>query len=174
MFIFNLYPLGPIIKAVSETGTPSSCRLSLYFHYAYPHSKSTRQRSRRFLLFILLAEYHPKKSPHCCRIMGSAYFQVSRVEMLIMWLEIFRSNHCGMHISLGPKGLRSTFLLSHHHLSLNRKGRWGTTDDFATSFLHFSLFSTAFCDFANSRPVLSLMLSSHLFLCLPCLLPPCG
>ena len=31
----------------------------------------------------------------------------------------------------------------HHHLSLNRKGRWGTTDDFATSFLHFSLLSTA-------------------------------
>ena len=25
----------------------------------------------------------------------------------------------------------------HHHQSLNRKGRWGTTDDFATSFLHF-------------------------------------
>ena len=25
----------------------------------------------------------------------------------------------------------------HHHLSLNRDGRWGTTDDFATSFLHF-------------------------------------
>ena len=32
----------------------------------------------------------------------------------------------------------------HHHLhqSLNRQGRWGTTDDFATSFLHFPLFST--------------------------------
>ena len=29
------------------------------------------------------------------------------------------------------------------HLSLNREGRWGTTDNFATSFLHFSLFSTA-------------------------------
>ena len=27
--------------------------------------------------------------------------------------------------------------LHHHHLSLNRKGRWGTTDDFITSFLHF-------------------------------------
>ena len=26
----------------------------------------------------------------------------------------------------------------HHHQSLNREGRWGTTDDFATSFLHFS------------------------------------
>ena len=39
-------------------------------------------------------------------------------------------------------------------------------------FLHFSLFSTALWDLANSRPVHSLMLSSHLFFCLPCLLPP--
>ena len=60
----------------------------------------------------------------------------------------------------------------HHHLSLNREGRWGTTDDFATSFLHVSLFSTALWDLPNSRPVHSLMLSSHLFFCLPCLLPP--
>ena len=60
----------------------------------------------------------------------------------------------------------------HHYLSLNRKGHWGTTDDFTTSFLHFSQFSTALWDLANSRPVHSLMLSSHLFLCLPCLLPP--
>ena len=74
---------------------------------------------------------------------------------------------------------RSTLheLLNHHHhhrhhLSLNREGRWGTTDDFATSFLHFCLFSTALLDLANSRPVHSLMLSSHLFLCPPCLLPP--
>ena len=59
----------------------------------------------------------------------------------------------------------------HHHQSLN-KGRWGTIDDFTTSFLHFSLFSTALWDLPNSRPVHSLMLSSHLFLCLPCLLPP--
>ena len=29
----------------------------------------------------------------------------------------------------------------HHHQSLNREDRWGTTDDFATSFLHFCLFS---------------------------------
>ena len=51
----------------------------------------------------------------------------------------------------------------HHHLSLNREGRWGATDDFATSFLHFSLFSTALWDLANSGSVHSLMLSS----CLP-------
>ena len=60
----------------------------------------------------------------------------------------------------------------HHHQSLNREGRWGTTDDFATSFLHFSLFSTVLWDLPNSRPVHSRMLSSHLFLCPPCLLPP--
>ena len=60
----------------------------------------------------------------------------------------------------------------HHHLSLNHEGRWGTTDDFVTSFLYFSLFSTALWVLANSRPVHSLMLSSLLFLCLPCLLPP--
>ena len=30
----------------------------------------------------------------------------------------------------------------HHHLFLNCEGHWGTTDDFATSFLHFSLFSS--------------------------------
>ena len=59
----------------------------------------------------------------------------------------------------------------HHHLSLNRQGRWGTTDDYATSFLHFSLFSTALWDLPNSRPVHSLMFC-HLFLCLPCRLPP--
>ena len=60
----------------------------------------------------------------------------------------------------------------HHHQSLNYEGRWDTTDDFATSFLHFSLFSTALWDLPNSRPVHSLMLSSHLFLCPPCLLLP--
>ena len=60
---------------------------------------------------------------------------------------------------------------SSHHLSLYHEGRWGTKDDFATSFLHFSLFSTAFWKLPNSRPVHSLM-SSHLFLCVPCLLPP--
>ena len=47
----------------------------------------------------------------------------------------------------------------HHHQSLNPEGRWGTTDDVATSFLHFSLFSTALWDLPNSRPIHSLMLS---------------
>ena len=57
---------------------------------------------------------------------------------------------------------------THHHLSLYHEGHLGTT----TSFFHFPLFSTALWDFANFRPVHALMLSSQLFLCLPCLLPP--
>ena len=60
----------------------------------------------------------------------------------------------------------------HHHQSLKCEGHCGTTDNFATSFLHFSQFSTALWDLLNSRPVHSLMLSSNLFLCPPCLFPP--
>ena len=48
----------------------------------------------------------------------------------------------------------------HHDQSLDREGRWGTTDDFATSLLHFSLFSTALWGLPNSRPVHSLMFCS--------------
>ena len=58
----------------------------------------------------------------------------------------------------------------HLNLFLNRGGPWDITDDFTTSFLHFCLFSTALWDLANSRLVHSLMLSSNLFFCLPCLL----
>ena len=68
----------------------------------------------------------------------------------------------------------SAFHHHHHHQSLNHEGHWGTTDDFTTSFLLFSFFfpfSTALWDLVNSRPVHSLMLSSLLFLCQPCLLP---
>ena len=48
---------------------------------------------------------------------------------------------------------------------------YSTTDDFTTSFLHFPPFFTDLWDLVNSSLVHSLMLSSHLFLCLPCLLP---
>ena len=51
----------------------------------------------------------------------------------------------------------------HLHLSLECEGLWGTTDYFTTTFLHFSQFSTALWDLANSRLVHSLMLSFHLF-----------
>ena len=79
----------------------------------------------------------------------------------------------GLQLNRNLINCECTISSSHHHLSPNRES-WGITDDFTTSFFHFSLFSTAPRDFANSRPVHSLM-SSHLFLCLPCLFPlsPC-
>ena len=58
------------------------------------------------------------------------------------------------------------------YLSRSLADRWGTTIDFTTSFLHSSRFS-AFCSsIFHSRPVHSLILSSHRFLCLPLRLPP--
>ena len=88
-------------------------------------------------------------------------------------LVVSSAGYSEMQTQLYSTGQRAYKRLKHHHhhrLSLNCEGRWGTTDDFATSLLHFPLFSTALWDFANPRPVHSLMLSSHFFLCLPCLL----
>ena len=63
---------------------------------------------------------------------------------------------------------------SHHpHLSLSLADHWGTTGDFTTNFLHSSQFSAFRSMMFHSRPVHSLMLSSHRFLCLPLRLPPC-
>ena len=57
-------------------------------------------------------------------------------------------------VTLHPVHHLFTAGIHHHHLlSLNCEGRWGTTDDFATIFLHLSLFSTALWDLSNSRPV---------------------
>ena len=55
-----------------------------------------------------------------------------------------------------PPHLISPHLTS-PHLSHNiHGGRLGTTDDFTTSFLRFSLLSTGLWDLTNSRPVHSL------------------
>ena len=60
--------------------------------------------------------------------------------------------------------------VTHHWQSLYCEGHHFFF--FTTIFFQFSLFSTAHWDLANSRPVHSLMLPFHLFLCLPCLLHP--
>ena len=61
----------------------------------------------------------------------------------------------------------------HFHLSLSLVDRWGTKDDRATTVLHSSLFSAFRRASPNFNPVHSVPLSSHLFFCLPHLLPPC-
>ena len=52
------------------------------------------------------------------------------------------------------------------------KGGWGTTDVYTTILFHLVLFSTALVELAKSIPVHSLILSSHLFFCLPLFLFP--
>ena len=51
------------------------------------------------------------------------------------------------------------------------EGRRGTTDEFATIPVHLDLFSAALVELAKSIPVHSLILSSHLFFCLPLFMP---
>ena len=68
---------------------------------------------------------------------------------------------------LGSWSFSEPVFLSYSYLSRSLADRWGTTVDFTTSFLHSSWFS-AFCSkMFHSRPVHSLMLFSHRFLCLP-------
>ena len=52
------------------------------------------------------------------------------------------------------------------------EGRRGTTDEFATIHFHLDLFSADLDELAKSIPVHSLILSSHLFFCLPLFLFP--
>ena len=58
------------------------------------------------------------------------------------------------------------------YLSHSLADHWGTTVNFTTSFLHSSQFSAFHSMIFHSRPVHSLMLSSHHFLCLPLCHPP--
>ena len=52
----------------------------------------------------------------------------------------------------------------HHHQSLNHEAHWGTIDDFVTSVVPLSMFSTALWDLPLSRPVVCLPIPS--FVCL--------
>ena len=58
------------------------------------------------------------------------------------------------------------------YLSRSLTDHWDTTVDYTTSFLHSSRFSAFRSMIFHSRPVHSLTLSSHRFLCLPLRLPP--
>ena len=76
----------------------------------------------------------------------------------------------GLHNSYGPKYVTE---LTSLHLTLSLVDRWGTKDDWATTFLRSSLFSAFRRASPNFKPVHSVTLSSLLFFCLPILLPPC-
>ena len=113
----------------------------------------------------------PAEVFHAMRCIGLLTFSVHTVITTTQWMP----NRVPRILESAWKSLNLKAPVHHlisSHLPFNREGCWGTTDDFATSFLHFSLFPTALWDLANSRPIHSLVLSSHLFLCLSCLLLP--
>ena len=62
---------------------------------------------------------------------------------------------------------RKIFALSILFYPITFEGCRGTTDEFATVPFHLVLFSAALVELAKSIPVHSLILSSHLFFCLP-------
>ena len=82
-------------------------------------------------------------------------FSYSRLDLYLGWHDIT---------------LPRTHLISSQ--SLNLGGCRGTTDDVATIPFHPSLSSAALRESPNPIPIHSLMLSSHLFFCLPLLFAP--
>ena len=137
-----------------------SCRLSLQAVFSifkeiflrYMNIRNTRRQELWLVKSVL------KVRNICHHFTLQAHWQKLVCFTLLMYVSFDRSV--------------SSLSSSSSSIFFNREDSWGTTDDFATSFLHFSLFSTALWDLPISRPLYSLMMSSHLFLCLPCLLLP--
>ena len=73
----------------------------------------------------------------------------------------------GLNVTTSTVGKKSLSCLS-----LTLADRWGTTVEFITSSVHSSRFSAFRSVIFHSRPVHSLVLSFHRFLCLPLHLPP--
>ena len=73
------------------------------------------------------------------------------------------------HLSCALRLLKTYSILFY---PITLEGRRGTTDEFATIPFHLDLFSAAQVELAKSIPVHSLILSSHLFFCLPLFLFP--
>ena len=90
---------------------------------------------------------------------GSYYKQ--NLTLVVISYEIYENS---------PKALLLFYSILFYPITL--EGRRGTTDEFATIPFHLDLFSAALVELAKSIPVHSLILSSHLFFCLPLFLFP--
>ena len=76
----------------------------------------------------------------CLLCICEYYFTVFFVCLIItFFLPSCMCDYCLFHCLFYICVIVTCFIVS-SHLSLNCKGHWGTTDDFTTSFLHFSLF----------------------------------
>ena len=126
----------------------------------------------RFLPITSLALYHWATFPLSAGLCRTHAACLTPRTVVRSPVDLCSDSVCNLNAQIPFRVCSVRYQFLHLHRSLDDGGRWGTTDDFTTSFLHFSLFSTALWDLANSRPVHSLMLPSHLLFCLPRLLPP--
>ena len=80
--------------------------------------------------------------------------------------------HHQAYIILRCHKMKNLLFYSILFYSITLEGRRGTTYEFATIPFHLVLFSAALIELAKFIPVPSLILSSHLFFCLPLFLFP--
>ena len=99
-------------------------------------------------------------------------FACDRV-FVILGVQSLSLTHTGRQTDPHPTHTHHTHAHLHLHLPCSLADLWGTTGDFTANFLHSSRFSASHSMMFHSRPVYSLLLSSHHFLCLPLRLSPC-
>ena len=107
-----------------------------------------------------------------CSVSQKCFLSVEILITTLLFAAKNRATHLSNYSPHFPIIQRSLLLLEPltiilSYLSRSLADRWGTTVDFTTSFLHSSRFSAFRSVVFHSRPVHSLMLSSHRFLCLP-------
>ena len=89
------------------------------------------------------------------------------------WRDIYvPRNESGICAQIQVFAIHTSHFYSILFYPITLEGRRGTTDEFATIPFHLDLFSAALVELAKSIPVHSLILSSHLFFCLPLFLFP--
>ena len=110
------------------------------------------------------------KGCHTCMIKHTMHVQSVHCSTYLTWLDVciyVPRSHFHFLKRMPGKG---QLLFLFYPITLG--GRRGTTDEFATIPFHLDLFSAALVELARSIPVHSLILSSHLFFCLPLFLFP--
>ena len=155
--------------------------LRLRTNIVYIHVRILFQRFNGLRLLINIVYNHVK--------ILSDRFNGSRLLTNIVYIHIkmlsqrfnclrWLTNIVYIHVRILSQRFNSLRLLTnivyiHRHLclSLNCRDLGGTTDDFSTSFLHFSLFCSAHWALVNSRPVYIYELKNNVT-CYSCVFSP--
>ena len=108
------------------------------------------------MLFTLVAEQHSRKITRDLRDVGSAIWSFSAVRILMIFFRY------------------TSEIQAHSHSSRCLNDHWDIKDGRATTFLHSSLSSVFRRAAPNPNTIHSdILYYSHLFFCLPFILPPC-